>query len=133
MRTELTCMLIDNDEDDHEIFGLAMEELPGVHCQYFHSSPEALRSLEQTESVPQFIFIDMNMPRLNGIECVQAIRKLPHLQKAGIYLYSTHADPASVKLALQLGANGYLAKPAQFHLLVQELRSIFQSHTANYV
>ena len=133
MRKELTCILIDNDEDDHEIFSLAMEELPGVRCQYFHSSPDALRKLEDPGSDPDFIFIDMNMPRLNGIECVQAIRRHAHLKKAGIYLYSTHADPASVELALQLGANGYLAKPAQFNLLVQELRSIIYPHTASHV
>ncbi len=132
MRTELTCVLIDNDEDDHEIFGLAMDELPGVCCTYYHSSPEAIQELEAAGTDPDFIFIDMNMPRLNGIECVRAIRGLRHLQEARVYLYSTHADPSAVEEALRLGASGYLVKPAQFNLLVTELRSIIYPHTAEH-
>jgi CheY-like chemotaxis protein len=121
------CFLIDNDEDDREIFALALQEAhPGMELQTAASGPEGLEQLSTAQQLPSLVFIDLNMPLMNGRQCLEAIRGLSKLDRVPVYLYSTAADPGTIATAKKGGATDFLIKPASFTALVDLLSGILQ-------
>src|SRR5690348_12426970 len=94
----LTCLLIDDDPDDREIFGIALEEVDKV-CRYIttENGIEALELLEDSTSIPDFIFLDLNMPLMDGKECLREIKKIPHLNRVPVIIYSTSSYEKDVE------------------------------------
>lgn len=78
-------LLIDDDLDEFGFFLMPLEEIPELFkCTYAGRGPEALQLLKQQE--PDFIFLDMNMPVWNGLECLKEIRKIEKYQHIPIIL-----------------------------------------------
>jgi CheY-like chemotaxis protein len=120
------CFVIDDDKDDQEIFCLAMQLVDKeVKCIFASDGEEALRKLVAYHLKPGKIFIDMNMPRMNGIKCLREIKKLKGLNQVPVYMYSTSAEPDVVKETEMLGATDYLLKPSSLDDLVEMLKPIF--------
>lgn len=128
MQTELCCFLIDNDQDDQEIFQMALREVnPHISCIVANDGITALEKLKGNSHHPSFIFVDMNMPLMNGKQCLQEIRKIPQLANVPVYIYSTGADPHSVAATKALGATDFLIKPSGFRQLVKLLSTLIPS------
>jgi CheY-like chemotaxis protein len=107
----LTTFLIDDDPDDRDFFYLAMKKVrPDSSCTFADDCPRAMEKLRDSAFTPQLIFIDINMTRMNGIDCLRELRRIPRLRDIPAYMYSTFADIRTVELCLQLGANGFLKK-----------------------
>jgi CheY-like chemotaxis protein len=107
----LTIFLIDDDPDDQEFFCLAMKKAkPDSNCTFADDCPRAMEKLRDSSLTPQLIFIDINMPRMNGVDCLREIRRIPRLREVPAYMYSTFADTRTVELCRELGANGFLRK-----------------------
>jgi CheY-like chemotaxis protein len=124
MQTELSCFLIDNDEDDQEIFQMAIREVnPFISCIVANDGIIALENLKNSLK-PSFIFVDMNMPLMNGKQCLEEIRKIPHLANVPVYIYSTGANPTSIAETKALGASDFLIKPSGFRQLVELLSTV---------
>lgn len=103
-------LLIDDDLDEFLFLQMALEILPDLFkCTYVSSCDDALEIVEQIH--PDFIFVDMNMPRINGLDCITAVKQLPGCHNVPIYLYSTSVDEQLGRQANALGAAGYLKKP----------------------
>ena len=125
MQTELSCFLIDNDQDDQEIFQMAVHEVnPHISCIVANDGIIALENLKKNSFKPSFIFVDMNMPLMNGKQCLEEIRKIPHLANVPVYIYSTGADPVSMAETKALGATDFLIKPSGFRQLVGLLSTV---------
>lgn len=125
MQTELSCFLIDNDQDDQEIFQMALNEInPGIICVLASDGKMAIEKLTTESYIPSFIFVDMNMPLMNGKQCLEEIRKIPQLENIPVYIYSTGADPHSIAESKALGATDFLIKPPGFRQLVQLLSTV---------
>ncbi|QHV97363.1 response regulator [Spirosoma endbachense] len=126
MDSPITCLLIDDDEDDQEIFLLALRKLDSsIACSFVDDGAEALRKLRQDETfVPQYIFLDLNMPGMNGKQCLTEIKKIAHLQHALIFIYSTSSEAKDILETKQLGADGFITKPAQVSDLIDELSKL---------
>ena len=121
----IECLLIDDDQDDQEIFQMALEKTGlSVHCSFASDPVEALQSLSNTSYIPAFIFIDMNMPKMNGMDCLKTIRLRKHLKSSKIIMYSTSADQIITKKCKELGADEFLAKISSLNLLAVSLNSI---------
>ena len=71
-------LLVDDDIDDHEIFCMALENLENCYkCIFAKDGIEALEILKNEEIfIPDIIFLDLNMPRMNGIDCLYEIKKI---------------------------------------------------------
>lgn len=124
----LTCLLIDDDPDDREIFSIALEEADKT-CEYVTatSAAEALALLKSDPSfVPDFIFLDLNMPLVDGKECLRELKEIPHLKKTPIIIYTTSSYEKDVDDTKQLGATHYLAKPFSIATLAESLKSILK-------
>ena len=120
--------LVDDDTDDQEIFIMALQEInPEISCSVASNGVEALEKLsEEPFYIPRYIFVDINMHKMNGIECLEHIKKIDRLKNSQIIMLSTSADESIVKQCKQLGADHFLAKPPGLTLLVEALRKLIK-------
>lgn len=108
----IMCFLIDDDADDREAFELALNEInPKIEYLTVPSGEEGLRLLDQSEIVPTYIFLDLNMPKMDGWECLREIKKRERLRHVPVIILST-AEWLRDRLELQkLEIARYITKP----------------------
>jgi CheY-like chemotaxis protein len=119
--------LADDDADDRDFFKEALEQV-SVPTQLTVSRDglELMINLEAvlTPPPPHVIFLDLNMPRKNGFECLQQIRTTPKLKDIPVIIFSTTAHNDAVDKTYHQGANYYIHKPRTFQLLVKAIETI---------
>jgi CheY-like chemotaxis protein len=122
----IKCFLIDDDPDDQEIFSIALKELsPAIQCFFANDGVEALERLNTGKSfIPDYIFIDLNMPRMNGAQCLAAIKKIGRVKSTPVFIYSTTAEPGMITETQRLGATGFIVKP----VYIADLTTILRQH-----
>jgi CheY-like chemotaxis protein len=115
--------LADDDADDRMFFEDALKQLP-IPAQLTLSNDglELMCNLETV--IPDVIFLDLNMPRKNGFQCLEEIRSTPNLKDIPIVIFSTTANEDAVNKTYQLGANYYICKPHSFELLVKAIETV---------
>jgi CheY-like chemotaxis protein len=123
----LTCLLIDDDLDDQEIFLLALQDIDSpVKCVVANNGFHALEILHQNTSfVPDYIFIDLNMPRMNGKQCVKELKKIEHISHVPVVMYSTSSSQNDVEESKKLGASYFITKPTSIYTLTKTLAEFF--------
>ena len=115
--------LADDDADDRMFFEDALRQLP-IPTQLTLSN-DGLELMSRLETVvPDAIFLDLNMPRKNGFQCLEEIRNTPKLKDIPIIILSTTADDDAVNKTYLLGANYYICKPYSFELLVKSIETV---------
>jgi CheY-like chemotaxis protein len=125
------CLLVDDDEDDREIFCLALAEAdPTVKCIQAKDGREALNLLKDKSFVPDYIFLDLNMPLVNGKECLTEIRKQPHLNRVQVIIFSTSSSDRDIQETKQLGASAFIKKPPLLSTLAKNLSQVFNNRHA---
>ena len=94
----ITIFLVDDDSDDQEVFSMLMDEIcPRADCVSAGDGNTALEILlGDPPFTPQFIFLDINMPGMNGMECLREIKKTERLREIPVYMYSTSREEAIV-------------------------------------
>lgn len=118
-----TVLLIDDDRDELVLFREALNHLPGdYNCIWVPSPEEAVGLLGHI--VPDYIFIDYNMPKTNGINGIRQIKAARDSGRIPVILYSTSIDERSACEALSLGATMCLEKPNTRKSMVRELEKI---------
>ena len=127
MNNSKTCFLIDDDIDDQEIFEIALKS---VHPSFlFVTAGDGIEALHKLNGDigfnPDVIFLDLNMPRMNGKETLQEIRKISRLSEIPIVIYSTSTDPADARETAALGADFYLEKQSSISNLKTRLTDLF--------
>lgn len=127
--------LADDDEDDRLFFTDAFDELKiNTVVNTVKNGRELITFLEQPETVlPNIIFLDLNMPILNGIECLKEIKQNDKFKDIAIAIYSTSSSEQDVENTFVLGANIYIKKPSNFNDLKKILSDVvtinWQYHT----
>ncbi|NOT76185.1 MAG: response regulator [Cyclobacteriaceae bacterium] len=117
------CFLIDDDEDDQELFAMALKSVDN-HIQLITASngAEAISLLNSnTDLKPDFIFIDVNMPKMNGVECLKGIMTIDRLKTSTKFMFSTSAGPSVVNECKLIGADDFIVKPGSLSQLKQTL------------
>lgn len=115
MKKEFTCFLIDDDLDDQEIFLSVLQDFgPAIHCFTASNGEEAIRRLVSREVKPDLIFVDMNMPLMNGTEFLKECNRLDGVNAIPVIILTTSSDQKSIDETLRLGARGYITKPDRF-------------------
>jgi CheY-like chemotaxis protein len=124
------CLLIDDDLDDQEIFCMALKELNSeIECTLADNGEQALERLQSNSSMqPDIIFIDVNMPLMNGLECLQELKKLDHLNDSEMFMYSTSSESRMKSKSLELGAKDFIVKPPSVTMLKDILTQVFDDH-----
>lgn len=105
---------------------IAVEKVdPAIACTFANDGVHALERLEQDSSLqPECIFLDVNMPRMNGIECLTALNRFERLHNVPIYMCSTSSDPKIIDIVTKLGATAFIVKPSTIKEFVDVLRGV---------
>ena len=115
----LKILLVDDDESDRLLFEEAFSELKIKTEVQPLNDGEQLMDWLHTDGIrlPDFIFLDLNMPRKNGITCLKEIRADASLKHIFIAIYSTSDSEKDMEETFQQGANVYITKPNSFNAL----------------
>jgi CheY-like chemotaxis protein len=118
--------LADDDEDDCVLFQDAMNEVAGDYeLVIAYDGQELLETLEtRVPPIPRVIFIDLNMPRKDGMECLQEIRRMEKLKDIPVVILSTSSQPNSIERAYALGASHYVTKPGTYAMLKKTIELV---------
>ncbi len=121
------CLIIDDDHDDQEIFLMCLNRVDSdVNCLTADDGVEAVAMLKSDSNyTPDFIFIDVNMPKMNGIECLKILKNIERLKYTKIFMYSTTSEASFVKESRNLGADDFIIKPSRTAELKDKLARIF--------
>jgi len=115
---ELNIILADDDEDDREFMGMAAMKT-GIQLVSLVGGEQLLEYLETSSALPDGILLDINMPRLNGIECLKHIRQKSTWKHIPVLMYTTSDIDDYIKETYELGANMFIKKPNQLKMLSQ--------------
>lgn len=120
----LRIFLADDDEDDRGFFAEALESVH-PHCDLFmvNNGEKAINFFRDGNIVPDFIFLDINMPKKTGIECLKFIRSMyPTNLHPYVIMLSTSSSINVVDMSYEHGATMYIQKPGRFNELVRYLK-----------
>lgn len=119
-------LIIDDDSDDVEMFCEAVQEIDAsIHCMSACNGEEGLRLLkERPEETPDFIFLDLNMPKLNGKQCLVQLKKNPVFCNIPVIIYTTSKLREDFEETMKLGAADFMTKPSRLHKLREAVKAI---------
>ena len=112
----LNVLLADDDSDDCQFFNVAMGELLfPTHLSIVHDGEQLMKLLNNVEcQLPHVLFLDLNMPRKNGLECLTEIKLSEKLNHLPIIILSTSFEQGVVNQLFKNGAQYFIRKPAEF-------------------
>ena len=118
---QLNILLVDDDADDRNFFKEALAALPlFTSLTTLNSGDQLMHFLsENIENLPDVLFLDINMPRKNGIECLYEIKNIKELKELPIVMFSTSNSRDKIGLVFKSGADVYIHKPSDFSELKQ--------------
>lgn len=120
----ITCLIVEDDKDDQDIFLMALEELGEAYqCIFANNGREALSFLRNLK--PDCIFVDINMPGLSGIQCLQEIKKQPSLKEIPVAVYTTASAERYRETAFREGASAFFTKPGKLSDFIRMLQDYF--------
>lgn len=129
---ELNIILVDDDKDDRDLFAQAIEEVvENVNLITFKQGSEIVEYFKirkNRNNLPNLLFLDINMPVVNGLEALQIIRTELNLYGLAIAMYSTSSLEINIEEAMILGANIYITKPTSFEKLKEVLAKVLNTN-----
>lgn len=113
MKNNMSFFIVDDDVDDLNLFMDAVKEVdPGIECISANNGEQALALLTDPESsLPDFIFLDLRMPRIDGKKCLVEIKKNERLKNVPVVIYTTSRDVEESKALKEMGAFYFVSKP----------------------
>lgn len=132
----LHILLADDDDDDRLFFKDAIEEVKvKTTVTMVNDGVELMDYLLKSETIlPNLVFLDLNMPRKSGMECLTEIRSHSKLKDLSVAIYSTSGLDKDIEETFIKGANIYIKKPNDFEVLKDMLAKVitikWQYHTS---
>ena len=121
----LTILLVDNDPDDYELLQAALEHIDKEGKVVYTEGCEDLLSIV-IKHKPDIVFIDINMPGINGIECLRGIRVHQDFNALPIIMYSTSSNKVNIQQSFDNNANLYIIKPHSFQGIIEALQRVLK-------
>lgn len=121
-------MLADDDEDDRLFFKEAFDAIKiFTVVKSANDGVELMEYLSESgNTLPDILFLDLNMPRKSGMECLMDIKRMDHLKEIPIAIYSTSASEQDIENTFVKGANIYIKKPNDFGALKKLLEEVIK-------
>ncbi len=126
----LEILIADDDDDDKELFQEALYEIsPHIKLTAVSNGMELMEKLSQP-SLPDLLFLDLNMPGKNGFECLTELNNILTVKKLPVLIYSTSANPEQIERTYRNGATYYIQKPSSYQAIIHMLYKLvsFSSH-----
>ena len=121
----MTILLVEDDEDDQDIFREGVKLVkPGCKLLIAQNGEEGLTILQAGNPKPDYIFLDVNMPKMDGRAFLKSVKSDPLYSKIPVVIYSTNNNKSELGEYFKLGASNFVTKPSEFELLVTYLKTI---------
>lgn len=119
-------LLVEDDPEDQLFFIEALSEIKNANLYgVAGNGKEALDVLENSVNLPEIIFLDINMPLMNGIECLTAIMQNPQIKNIPVVIFTT--EIGQMELARKLGAKAIVKKTYDGKILRKQLEEVISS------
>jgi CheY-like chemotaxis protein len=118
-------ILAEDDIDDQNIFQIALEEVDSTIQTQFVSNGKELLTLLQNNK-PDLLFLDLDMPYKNGLECLIEMRNDPQLEKTPVIVFSSTTKPSNIQTAYEMGAHLFFIKPPIYSDYLSSIKAIFK-------
>lgn len=126
MATTITVLIVDDDNDDREMFKEAASEINfDINCIEAVNGDDALQLLKKEEAFPDYIFLDLNMPRMNGRQFLEQFKKNEKFSSIPVIIYTTAKLMEDREETKELGAVHFISKPSSINALKKELEFVF--------
>jgi len=121
----LNILLADDDIDDCQFFKGALEQLPlSAILTAVHDGEQLMQLLTKDKyELPHVLFLDLNMPRKNGFECLSEIKQSKKLAKLPVIVFSTSHEEEVVNQLYKNGAQYFVRKPSEFSQFIKIINS----------
>ena len=127
MCSEPNIVIVADDDTDDSLFLLqVLLSLPQQLIVISVPNGEKLLSVLKS-FCPQFIFLDINMPKKNGLDTLKQIRLNKELMQPRVIMCSTSSSPVEIKLSQELGADMFITKPSNINQLQKVISNIFET------
>lgn len=119
-------LIVDDDEDDRDILSSAIHDIdPHIRCLVASNGEEALLGLRLNHfPKPDLIFLDLNMPRISGIQLLKELKKDRMLQDIPVVVYSTSKMQDDKFECINLGAVHFITKPTSYKELQRMISDV---------
>ena len=131
----LTIVIADDDADDREFVMKALKEANIIHKLFeVVDGFQLVQLLENrgkndlSDKEPDLVFLDLNMPKVDGFKALQHIKKSLNLKNIPVYILSTSGDKFHMEKAINLGADGYYRKSTKFAEIVTMVSEVCGRH-----
>ncbi|MFT3910858.1 MAG: response regulator [Ferruginibacter sp.] len=113
MSKKLTILYADDDPDDRDLFCQALTEIdPEIVCHMFEDGNLLMKYLsDPLNEIPDYVFLDLRMPKMNGKKCLEAIRNDERLKQLPVIIYTTSGDVEETENLAESGATHFVTKP----------------------
>ena len=117
-KTRHDILLADDDMDDCTFFEDALKELPvTVSLSIVNDGVQLINFLSASENLPGLLFLDLNMPRKSGMECLSEIKANDKFKALPVIIFSTSLNIDVLDALYQKGAHYYVRKPGEYQTL----------------
>lgn len=117
--------------EDQELLREAIKEVDkSVHCFSAKNGEEALDMLHTLHKLPQLIFLDLNMPRMNGKVFLTRLKQLGLLNDIPVIIYTTSKMEIDIQETKQLGARQFITKPNSFEEIIRIVAVLLSAKTS---
>jgi len=129
MKKQSKILIVDDDKDDQSFLCDVIAELyPAFKCNTASNGQEALEYIAADPPPPDLIFLDLNMPVLNGFEFLRDYKNIYDLEKTRVIIYSTSSNPRDKEITKNLGASDYIIKMADYDKLKTKLKEVVHEY-----
>ncbi len=120
------CLLVEDDPEDREFFIDALHSISSTTgCYAVANGEEALFTLAQEDFTPDYIFTDINMPRMGGLEFIKILKGIKKFQDIPVIIYSSEYSEGQIQKVKGLGALAFYSK-TRMGALKEILKKYFQ-------
>lgn len=122
-------LLIDDDSDDRTFFNMAVNSIDSsIILKFASNGLEGLEVLnKEVESPPDVIFLDINMPVMDGRECLRELKSHSSLNAIPVFVLTTSSNPHERRELINQGAQDYISKPSDINKLVKLVGEVIQN------
>jgi len=124
-------LIAEDDADDRFLMQTALDESKSEDkIKFVENGIELLNYLNGLKAsngdlpYPDFILLDLNMPKMDGREALKTLKSNAEFKKIPVIIFSTTKNELEVKRCYELGANTYVVKPVSFDSLVDTMQHI---------
>jgi CheY-like chemotaxis protein len=122
-RKKVNLLLIEDDYEDIEIFNEILARLSSeVILTTIEDGLTALKMLREGECTPDYIFLDLNLPAMSGLEFLQKIRDEPLIRHIPVLVHSSYNEKEVIGQCKNFGAKKFIAKSSDASDLIESIK-----------